>query len=125
MSSEKRHHVLDCLVKKWNPLFSENEKTENSNSFVKSRKDIGANSDKWNIFLRDSESDPSSLFEEVLEFVKNFGSDTKSQEGCRDAFLDERSCRKGVRISKKSLHPAALEQHLIVPVWTRGFQQTK
>jgi hypothetical protein len=129
MSVEKRYHVLDCYVKKWHPSLSNNENAENSNPFIESRKRIGANGDKWTIFLRDSESRPSSQAEEVLEFIQNFGSDTKWEEGRQDASLDDRSCRiKGnevVRISKKSLSPAELEEHLSVPVCTQGFQQRK
>jgi hypothetical protein len=127
MSSEKRHHVLDCYVKKWNPVLSNNENAENSNSFAENRKEIDADGDEWSIFLRDSESGPCSLVEEIREFVDSFGSDTKWEEERRDAWLDERSCRitgsKGVRITKKFLRPAALKQYLSVPVWTRSFQQ--
>jgi len=117
MSVEKRHHVLDRYVKKWHPSFSNNENAENSNSFVKVMRGIGANIDKWDIFLGDSES---SLADEVLEFVQNFGSDTKWEEDRQDASLDDRSCRimssEGVRISKMFLSPAELKQHLSVPV---------
>jgi len=129
MSGEKRHHVLDFYAKKWKPLFSNNENAEKSNPYLENRKEIGADGDEWSIFLRDSESGPSSLVEEVLEFVKDFGSDTKWEEERRDAWLDDRSCRittnKGVRISEKFLRPAALKQHLSVPVCTHGFQQRK
>lgn len=129
MSGEKRHHVLDCYAKQWDPLFSNNENAENSNPYLEIRKQIGADGNEWSIFLRDAESGPSILVEEVLEFVKGFGSDTKWEEERRDAWLDDRSCRitssKGVRISEKFLRPAALKQHLSIPVWTRGFQQRK
>jgi len=127
MSGEKRHHVLDCYVKKWHPDFSNNENVEKSNSFVGSRKRIYR--DKWSMFLRDSESVPSSLFEEILEFVQKFECDTKLEEERQDAWLDDRSCHimgsEGVRISKMSLCPAELKEHLSVPVWTRSFQQRK
>lgn len=125
MSGEKRHRVLGCCAKKWDPIFSSYENAENSNPYLESRKEIGADGDEWSIFLRDSESGPSNLVEEVLEFVKDFPSDAKWQEECRDAWLDDRSCRitssKGVRTFEKFLRPAALEQHLSIPVCTRSF----
>jgi len=130
MSGEKRHRILECSSKKWNPLFSNNENTENSNPSVKTTRKYDADGDEWNIFLRGpKESCPSILVEEVREFVKGFECDKNWEGNRRAAWLDDRSSlvttSEGVRIYDNFLTPAALAWHLSVPVWTRGLQQRK
>lgn len=121
MSGEKRHHVLDCYAKKWNPLFSNNKNTENDNPHFETTRKIDSDGDEWNIFLRDSEeSGPSSLVEEILEFVKGSECDAKWEGERRDAWVDDRSSLvrtgAGVRIYGNPLTSPELERHLSVQV---------
>jgi len=123
MTDEIRRCIPLCYTKKWHPLFLEEPRFEERDSYLKSRLGVDADGDELDIFLRDfEEQSPSSLVEEIRDFCKgtpipNFESEVGNEDQRRGAWLNDWSCRhltssEGVRRYENPLTPAALYRHL-------------
>jgi hypothetical protein len=118
------------MTKEWHPLFSKEPQFEELDSYLESRRDIDADGDELDIFLRDfEEPSPSSLVEEIQEFCKgmpihNLESEVGHEGQRRGAWLNDWGCRhltssESVRRYENPLTPAALYRHLNKEVQNR------